>query len=136
MGWAADRFRRIPIIGWSSVIFAGMVTLSGLAVNAFAFFWTRFGVGIAKANTIPVHSSVIADTYPIGIRGRIGAIEKGSGRVLAVLSPVVVGGIIPEEDAHKLREAGVRRVYTPKDFDLTRIMGEIVDVVAEARAAA
>jgi len=50
--------------------------------------------------------------------------------------PVVVGGIIPEEDARKLLEAGVRRVYTPKDFDLTRIMGEIVDVVAEARAAA
>jgi len=50
--------------------------------------------------------------------------------------PVVVGGIIPEEDARKLRSAGVRRVYTPKDFDLTRIMGEIVDVVAGARAAA
>jgi len=46
--------------------------------------------------------------------------------------PVVVGGIIPEEDAAKLRAAGVKRVYTPKDFDLTRIMGEIVDVVAEA----
>ena len=50
--------------------------------------------------------------------------------------PVVVGGIIPEDDARKLRSAGVRRVYTPKDFDLTRIMGEIVDVVAEAHAAA
>ena len=50
--------------------------------------------------------------------------------------PVVVGGIIPEEDAHALRDAGVRRVYTPKDFDLTRIMGEIVDVVAESAAAA
>jgi (2R)-ethylmalonyl-CoA mutase len=50
--------------------------------------------------------------------------------------PVIVGGIIPEDDARKLRSAGVRRVYTPKDFDLTRIMGEIVDVVAEARAAA
>ena len=50
--------------------------------------------------------------------------------------PGVVGGIIPEEDARKLREAGVRRVYTPKDFDLTRIMGEIVDVVRESRAAA
>jgi ethylmalonyl-CoA mutase len=50
--------------------------------------------------------------------------------------PVVVGGIIPEDDARKLRSAGVRRVYTPKDFDLTRIMGEIVDVVAEANAAA
>jgi (2R)-ethylmalonyl-CoA mutase len=48
--------------------------------------------------------------------------------------PVVVGGIIPEEDALLLREAGVRRVYTPKDFDLTRIMDEIVDVVAESPA--
>jgi (2R)-ethylmalonyl-CoA mutase len=46
--------------------------------------------------------------------------------------PVVVGGIIPEEDAAELHAAGVRRVYTPKDFDLTRIMGEIVDVVAES----
>jgi ethylmalonyl-CoA mutase len=46
--------------------------------------------------------------------------------------PVVVGGIIPEEDARVLRNAGVKRVYTPKDFDLTRIMDEIVDVVAEA----
>ena len=49
--------------------------------------------------------------------------------------PVVVGGIIPEDDAEKLREAGVRRVYTPKDFDLTRIMGEIVDVVSESHPA-
>ncbi len=46
--------------------------------------------------------------------------------------PVIVGGIIPEEDAARLRKAGVKRVYTPKDFDLTRIMGEIVDVVAES----
>ncbi|MGH0031607.1 MAG: protein meaA [Myxococcota bacterium] len=50
--------------------------------------------------------------------------------------PIVVGGIIPDDDANKLREAGVARVYTPKDFDLTRIMGEIVDVVTESRAAA
>jgi len=46
--------------------------------------------------------------------------------------PVVVGGIIPDEDAAALRAAGVRRIYTPKDFDLTRIMSEVVDVVAEA----
>ena len=50
--------------------------------------------------------------------------------------PLVVGGIIPEEDAEALRHAGVRRVYTPKDYDLTRIMGEIVDVVAESAPAA
>ncbi|NNL65277.1 MAG: protein meaA [Myxococcales bacterium] len=49
--------------------------------------------------------------------------------------PVIVGGIIPDEDAETLRAAGVRRVYTPKDFDLTRIMDELVDVVSEAQAA-
>jgi len=50
--------------------------------------------------------------------------------------PVVIGGIIPDEDATKLRNAGVRRVYTPKDFDLTRIMSDIVDVVEESGPAA
>jgi len=50
--------------------------------------------------------------------------------------PVVIGGIIPDEDAAKLRKAGVRRVYSPKDFDLTRIMSDIVDVVEESGPAA
>ena len=93
MGWAADRMKRVPIIGWSSVFFTFMVFLSGLAPNAFAFFWARFGVGIAKANTIPVHSSMMADTYPIGIRGRLGAIGGGSARLVGVLSPVLVGAV-------------------------------------------
>jgi (2R)-ethylmalonyl-CoA mutase len=43
---------------------------------------------------------------------------------------VVVGGIIPAADAERLREEGVAGVYTPKDFDINRIMGEIVDLVA------
>jgi len=43
--------------------------------------------------------------------------------------PVVVGGIIPEQDAADLEAAGVRRVYTPRDFDLTRILQEVVDLV-------
>jgi ethylmalonyl-CoA mutase len=45
--------------------------------------------------------------------------------------PVVVGGIIPAADAERLREAGVAGVYTPKDFDINRIMGEIVDLVGQ-----
>ncbi|MGH2829171.1 MAG: protein meaA [Actinomycetota bacterium] len=49
--------------------------------------------------------------------------------------PVVVGGIIPDEDAKRLMDAGVARVYTPADFDLTRIMGEIAELVARARGA-
>jgi (2R)-ethylmalonyl-CoA mutase len=43
--------------------------------------------------------------------------------------PVIVGGIIPAEDEAQLKAAGVARVYTPKDFDLTQIMREIVEVV-------
>jgi (2R)-ethylmalonyl-CoA mutase len=45
--------------------------------------------------------------------------------------PVVVGGIIPVADAERLREAGVAGVYTPKDFDVNRIMGEIVELVGQ-----
>jgi (2R)-ethylmalonyl-CoA mutase len=45
--------------------------------------------------------------------------------------PVVVGGIIPAADAERLRAAGVAGVYTPRDFDINRIMGEIVELVRE-----
>ena len=40
--------------------------------------------------------------------------------------PVVVGGIIPPEDAAALMNLGVAAVYTPKDFDLTGIMADLV----------
>ena len=46
-----------------------------------------------------------------------------------VSAPVVVGGIIPERDVAALKEAGVAAVYTPKDFDLGRIMREVLSLV-------
>ena len=49
-------------------------------------------------------------------------------RALGVTAPIVVGGIIPEEDRGVLTEAGVAAVYTPKDFDLVRIMDGFVDL--------
>jgi ethylmalonyl-CoA mutase len=52
--------------------------------------------------------------------------EAGAGEV-----PVIVGGIIPEADAEWLRDAGVAAVYTPKDWDLNRMMHDIVALVAE-----
>lgn len=55
--------------------------------------------------------------------------EAGLGSV-----PVVVGGIIPDADAAVLRETGVARVFTPKDFALTGIMDELVTVVREAHS--
>ena len=44
--------------------------------------------------------------------------------------PVVVGGVIPDEDARKLIELGVAVVYTPKDYDLTEMIGAIADLIA------
>ena len=49
--------------------------------------------------------------------------------------PVVVGGIIPPDDALILKQMGVRRVYTPKDFKLTDIMADVVKVVEQAALA-
>jgi (2R)-ethylmalonyl-CoA mutase len=49
--------------------------------------------------------------------------------------PVVVGGIIPPEDAEALAAAGVAAVYTPKDFELNRIMSDVVRIVERANGA-
>ncbi len=46
--------------------------------------------------------------------------------------PVIVGGIIPEEDAAKLRAEGVAAVYTPRDYDVLRILREMVEIAAAA----
>jgi (2R)-ethylmalonyl-CoA mutase len=50
--------------------------------------------------------------------------------------PVVVGGIIPPQDASVLKSAGVAEVYTPKDFELNRIMSDLVRIVEGATEAA
>jgi len=56
--------------------------------------------------------------------------DAGAGDV-----PVVVGGIIPPADERALLAAGVARVYTPKDFEVSKIMGDIVDLVVERHGA-
>ena len=53
--------------------------------------------------------------------------DAGAGDV-----PVVVGGIIPEADGRWLREQGVAAVFTPRDFEITEIMGRIVEVIRGA----
>ena len=49
--------------------------------------------------------------------------------------PVIVGGIIPEEDAEKLRAEGVAAVYTPRDYDVLRVLREMVEIAAAAHGA-
>jgi ethylmalonyl-CoA mutase len=52
--------------------------------------------------------------------------EAGGGDI-----PVVAGGIIPEADVARLKEAGVAAIYTPKDFEITRILRDVVGIVAD-----
>jgi (2R)-ethylmalonyl-CoA mutase len=54
--------------------------------------------------------------------------DAGAGDI-----PVIVGGIIPESDARRLKELGVAEVFTPKDFGLNEIMGRFVDIIRDAR---
>ncbi|MEY4164334.1 MAG: putative methylmalonyl-CoA mutase [Actinomycetota bacterium] len=49
-------------------------------------------------------------------------------------APVIVGGIIPESDRAVLRDQGVAAVYTPKDYDVARIMREIAEMAASHRS--
>lgn len=50
--------------------------------------------------------------------------------------PIIVGGIIPDQDADTLRAMGVARVYTPKDFELNRIVMDVVELAAPSEIAA
>ncbi|UGQ11747.1 MFS transporter [Yinghuangia sp. ASG 101] len=93
MGYLADRFRRSRVIGWAGVFFSAMVFACGAAANAFLFFLARFGVGVAKSSNNTVSPSLLADVYPIGVRGRVSAFNFSAARSAGALSPLVVAGI-------------------------------------------
>jgi (2R)-ethylmalonyl-CoA mutase len=86
-----------------------------------------------------VAAAVEEDVHVIGLSILSGSHMEAVPAVLAGLReagagdiPVIVGGIIPDSDAAKLKEQGVAAVFTPKDFDMTTVMSRIVDVVREA----
>jgi len=55
-------------------------------------------------------------------------------KAMGVDTPVVVGGIIPESDRPRLADLGIARVYTPKDFEIAKIMRDIADLAVEHRS--
>ena len=71
--------------------------------------------------------SILSGSHRELIPAVMGALQD-----VGVKVPVVVGGIIPDRDVAALKEAGIAAVYTPKDFDITRIMREVVGLVAQA----
>uniref|UniRef100_UPI00404747D9 protein meaA n=1 Tax=Yoonia sp. TaxID=2212373 RepID=UPI00404747D9 len=78
------------------------------------------GLSILSGSHIPLIGEVIAKLNAAGL-GHI---------------PVIAGGIIPEADAIKLRDMGVAAVYTPKDFELNKIMDDIITLVDPRKLAA
>ena len=78
------------------------------------------GLSILSGSHLPLVAEVLE---------RLG--KAGLGEI-----PVIVGGIIPEEDAKHLEEKGVAAVYTPKDFELNQIMWDIINLVDSRKIAA
>jgi (2R)-ethylmalonyl-CoA mutase len=88
---------------------------------------TQIATSAAQEGVHVVGLSILSGSHRELIPAVLGALrEAGAGDV-----PVVVGGIIPEADAAWLRGEGVAAVYTPKDWDLNRMMRDIVGLVAE-----
>ena len=71
--------------------------------------------------------SILSGSHRQLIPDVVAALREAGGAEI----PVVVGGIIPEADVAGLRTEGVAAVYTPKDFELTRILRDVVGIVAE-----
>jgi (2R)-ethylmalonyl-CoA mutase len=95
--------------------------------------------GIRLTASQIVAAAVEEDVHVIGLSILSGSHMEAVPAVLKGLQeagvgdvPVVVGGIIPDGDARRLKEQGVAAVFTPKDFELTGILASVVDVVREA----
>ncbi|WP_342076644.1 protein meaA [Yoonia sp. SS1-5] len=78
------------------------------------------GLSILSGSHIPLLREVLAKMNAAGL-GHI---------------PVIAGGIIPEDDAAELRAMGIAKIYTPKDFELNKIMGDIITLVDPGSVAA
>lgn len=80
------------------------------------------------ANAHVIGLSILSGSHLDLVRETLAEMQKAG----LESTPLVVGGIIPYEDEQALRQMGVRRVYTPKDFQITNIMEDVVDVVENA----
>jgi ethylmalonyl-CoA mutase len=75
--------------------------------------------------------SILSGSHRELIPDVVAALREAGGEDI----PVICGGIIPDADVEPLRRAGVAAVYTPKDFDLSRILRDVVALVAERHGA-
>ena len=84
---------------------------------------------VAQAKSVDAHIlglSILSGSHLDLVRETIAQMRKADLDV-----PLVVGGIIPPEDGLALKQMGVARIYTPKDYQITEIMGDVVDIVEQ-----
>ena len=87
-----------------------------------------------------VDQAIVSDAHVVGLSILSGShldLVRETARLMRdkeLNIPLVVGGIIPPEDALALKQMGVKRVYTPKDYKITDIMGDVVKLVEETAA--
>ena len=85
-------------------------------------------VNLAKANKVHIVGlSILSGSHLDLVRDVVGRMREAGLQDI----PVVVGGIIPPEDEQALLQFGVRKIYTPKDFKITEIMGDIVGILEQ-----
>jgi len=85
---------------------------------------------VARDEDVDVVGLSILSGSHLDLVGQVQRLLREAG----INAPVVVGGIIPPEDADRLTAGGVAAVYTPKDFELGRIMVDLADLVAKGSA--
>ena len=128
--------------GYRGVVLCAALALVAVVIGVTAVIADEAALGLVAAVVGVAAAARDEDVDLVGL-----SVLSGSHRTLVpetvellrangVDAPVVVGGIIPEADQPELLAAGVARVYTPKDFQVTTIMGDIVDLVAERHGAA
>ncbi|HEX2903726.1 MAG TPA: protein meaA [Jatrophihabitans sp.] len=95
--------------------------------------------GIRLTPSQIVSAAVEEDVHVVGLSVLSGSHLSVVPEVLAGLHeagltdvPLVVGGIVPDADAARLLQLGVARVFTPKDFEMSRVLDQVVDAIREA----
>jgi ABC-type branched-subunit amino acid transport system ATPase component/predicted MFS family arabinose efflux permease len=91
--WLADRQNRTKILAAATTLWSVFIVFTGFAANAFIMGIARIGAGFGASARLPISPSLIADSYPIGVRARMFAAE-GAGRPLGlVIGPFLVGAV-------------------------------------------
>ena len=91
LAWAADKTRRLTVIGVCTAIWSLATAATGLANSYWQLFAARIGVGMGEAGCLPAGTSLIGDYYPAERRSRAMSIFQGAGLVGSMLGLMVVG---------------------------------------------